>query len=60
MSKKMIALVLIYPVAVAAVAGAWVKSRLTDEMAIRPPVAVVEEAVFVTVNRKPAASTAQL
>lgn len=60
MSKKMIALVLIYPVAVAAVAVAWVNSRLNDEMAIRPPVAVIDEAAFVTDNLKPGSSTEQL
>lgn len=60
MNKKLIALVLIYPIAVAAVAAAWVNSRLSDEMAIRPPVAVIDEAAFVTENLKPGSSAEQL
>lgn len=60
MNYKTIALMVVYPIAVAGAVGFWVNARLNDEMAIRPPVAVIDEAGFVTANLKAGASAADL
>nr|WP_312130909.1 hypothetical protein [Stenotrophomonas pavanii] len=60
MNWKLIAFVVGYPLITAGGAAYWANVKLRDELAIRPPVAVIDEQAYVAQNLKSGATTRDL
>ena len=60
MDKKLLAVVLVYPLLIAAGTYYLCSSTLKTELAARPPIAVIDEAAFVQANLKSGATTQDL
>ncbi|APO93192.1 MULTISPECIES: hypothetical protein [Xanthomonas] len=60
MDKKILFFLLIYPLAIGAANFFICQSMMKSELAVRPPIAVVDEATFIQQNLKPGATTQDL
>jgi hypothetical protein len=60
MNKKLLTLLLIYPLVVGAGTYYACQSATKGELAARPPIAVIDEAAFIQQNLKPGATTQDL
>ncbi|WP_394697359.1 hypothetical protein [Pseudoxanthomonas japonensis] len=60
MDKKLLALLLIYPLAIGAGTFYACYNLIKGELASRPPIAVIDEATFVQENLKAGATTQEL
>lgn len=60
MEKKYLALIFGYPIIIAAAAGYWLNAKIEEGFAVRPPVAVIDEAKFVAENLEQGADAGDL
>lgn len=60
MNKKHLVILILYPLCLAAVAAYWFNAKIKEELAVRPPIAIIDEADFVAKNLKQGASTQDL
>ncbi|QRD62627.1 hypothetical protein H8Z72_22865 (plasmid) [Xanthomonas citri pv. citri] len=60
MNWKLISFAVAYPIVTAGVAGYWASAKLRDELASRPPVAIIDEEAYVAANLKSGATTQDL